>query len=130
MVEIKIYISINTSDKEKEKLSIPREDMDEFLRTGFAENAYEGEVSFNCQPRAINPEYMQIIIDLKDLAESLIAWGTIITSLIKFCKKCKGYEPDLVIKRKRGEEEIEIYVKFDSNEDPNKLLKKIKKALK
>lgn len=55
------------TDKEKKRLSMPRKVVEEFLATGFAENAYDATVSLLCEPRAVPPEYIQIIVDLKDL---------------------------------------------------------------
>lgn len=130
MVTIQIDISTNQSEEEQTKLFIPRECIDEFLRIGFSENAFEGIISFACHPRAINPEYMQIIIDFKDIAESLIAWTTIFNALLKFCKKCRGYEPNLIIKKKKGDEEMEVSLYLDCNKDCNKVIKEIKKLLK
>lgn len=130
MITIQIDISTNASEDEKARLFISRECIDEFLSTGFSEDAFKGIISFSCQPRAINPEYMQIIIDFKDIAESLIAWTTIFNALLKFCKQCKGYEPNLTIKRKKGDEEIEVSVYLDTNEDCKKIIKEIKKLLK
>ena len=104
MVEIQVCVSTNATDKEKKRLSMPRKAVEEFLATGFAENAYDATVLLRCEPRAVPPEYMQIIVDLKELGETAIVWKTIIGGIIKLCKKCKGYEPDLVIKRKKGNE--------------------------
>ena len=130
MVEVNIFINTNASDLEKENLDIPREAIDEFLGIGFAENVYEANVIFRCMPRAIDPGFMEIIVDLKDIAETTIAWATIISGIIRFCKKCKGYEHNLIIKKKKGKEEIEIELDIDSNDDIEKILKQVRKIIK
>ena len=130
MVEVNVLISVNASESEKENLSIPRDAIDEFLGIGFAENVYEGNVTFSCMPRAVDPDFMQIIIDLGEIAETTIAWTTIISAVLKFCKKCKGYSYNLSVRKKKGKEEIEIDLDIKSSDDCEKVVKQIRKLLK
>ena len=130
MVQVDIFINTNASYLEKENLDVPRKAMDEFLRNGFVENAYDANITFRCLPRAVDPSFMEIIVDLKDIAETTIAWATIIGAIIKFCKECKGYEHNLTIRKKRGNEEIEIMLDIDSGGDTEKILKQVRKMLR
>lgn len=130
MVEVNILISTNALEEEKKKLYIPREAIDEFLGTGFVDNAFDGKISFECMSRVVPPDWMRIFIDLKDVAEGLIAWATIIGALIKFCKSCKGYEYDLTIcKRKSNNEKIEISVNLNDKNDIDEIVKEIKELI-
>lgn len=130
MVEIQVYFSVNATEQERETLTIPKYAMDEFLAVGFTENVYDATVSFRCEPRAINPNLMQIIVNLKELGETIVAWDTIIGSISKFCNKCKGYEPDLVVRYTKENEEVEVSVKFAPDEDRQETIKQIRKLLK
>ena len=130
MVQVDIFINTNASYLEKENLDVPRKAMDEFLRNGFVENAYDANITFRCLPRAVDPSFMEIIVDLKDIAETTIAWATIIGAIIKFCKECKGYEHNLTIRKKKEDEEIEVEVNINSDDDSEKILKQIRKILK
>lgn len=125
MVDIKVIFSTNGNEEEMKKLSIPMEAIGEFNGDGYSTEDYEATVQFRCMPRAIGPEVMQFIIDLKDIAETTIAWGTIASAIIKFVKKTKGYQPYLEIYRKKGEEEIRVVAKYSENE--KELIKEIRK---
>lgn len=130
MIEIKIIISTNGSQFEKEKLSLPREAIDEFLELGFSENVYDGEVLFKHYPRAISPDFMQIFIDLKNLGETIIVWGTIIRGLIEFIKKCKGYENSIHIYGKKDGKKISFDLTLDENSNCEEIVEEIENKLK
>lgn len=130
MTTIEVLVSTNASVEEKEILDIPKDAIEDFLNIGFCENVYDGKVSFQCLPRAVDPNFMEIIVDLKDLAETAIAWGTIFATIMKFCKRCKGYEHSLTIKRKKDNEEIEISIPINENSDCEKIIHEAKKLLK
>ena len=129
MIEIEIMMNVNGSIEERKGLDISQEVIINFLHIGFAENIYDGSVSYKCLPRAVDPDLMEIIIDLKDIGESLIAWEAIIKSLVNFLKKTKAYEHIIYVRRKRKGEEIEIEIPVDKNIDSVKLLKEIRKIL-
>ncbi len=90
-------ISTNLCELEKNKLNFSRKAMEEFLGNGFINNDYNGKVSFQCQPRAYEPNLMNIIINIKDIGETIIVWGSIFNAIGKFVKKCKGYEASINI---------------------------------
>lgn len=129
MVEIEVLLSLNGSDEERIGLDISQEALKDLLGTGFAENIYEGSVTYKYLPRAFDPNFMEIIVDLKDIAETLIAWGTIAKVLVDFIKKTKSYEHVIYVRRKTKDEEIEIDIPVDKDIDSAKLLKEIRKIL-
>ena len=129
MVEIEVRVNMNGSIDERAELDIPQEVILDFLQTGFAENIYDGKVSYLYLPRAVDPDFMEIIINLKDIGETLIAWGTIAKVLVSFFKKTKSYEHMIYVRRKKNDEEIEIDVPVDKEVDSAKLLKEIRKIL-
>lgn len=130
MVEIEIRISTNASEVEREMYDVEQESIYEFTSIGFSENAYEGVVTFYCPPRAVEPGIIEIIVDLKELAETIIAWSTIFGAIVKFCKRNKKYEYFLTIKRKKGKEEIEIDIPLTENEKSEEIIKEVKEWLK
>lgn len=125
MVEIQIHVSTNASEIERQKYNIDQESVYEFTGIGFSENVYEGSVVFFCSPRAITPGLIEIIVDLKDLAETAIAWGTIFVSIVKFCRKNKNYEYLLTIKRKKKDKELEIAIPVNEEEESEQLMNKV-----
>lgn len=127
MVDIQIYISTNASETERQKYNIDQESVYEFTAIGFAESAFEGIVTFFCPPRAVDPGLIEIIVNLKELAETVIAWGTIFGAIISFCRKNKNYEYLITIKRKKKDKEIEIEIPIDGNEDSKEIINKVKK---
>lgn len=126
MVEIQIYISTNTSEIERQKYSIDQESVYEFTGTGFSENIYEGTVVYFCPPRAICPGLIEIVVNLKELAETAIAWGTIFAAIISFCKKNKNFEHTITIKKKKGDKEIDISISVDDQEESEEIIEKVK----
>jgi len=125
MINIQIRVSTNTSEIERQKYNINQESIYEFTGIGFSEDVYEGTVVFFCPPRAIDPGWIQIIVDLKDLAETVIAWGTIFTSIVKFYKKNKNYRYLITIKRKKGDKEIKIDIPVNGQEESEDLVNKV-----
>lgn len=130
MIKIEIRVSTNASAEEKARLCIPQEAMEEFLGEGFASNDYNGCILFQCMPRAVTPSFMDVTINLKDIGEGIIAWATIVSCLVKFFKKCKGYEQAIHIDYKKNDEEFSIDVPVENGCDEEKLLKEIKKIVK
>lgn len=117
MISIEILVSINGSEEERKNLSLPQSAINEFLGEGFANNTYEGSVIQKCIPRYFNPKWIEVILTILDDPEKIIAWYTIIASIIKFLKKTKGYEPHLTIIRKKKEEEITFTIPLNENDD-------------
>lgn len=130
MIKVKINISTNASEDEKKKLDIPKEAIDEFLCEGFASNTYDGDISFKCMPRAVDPNWMEIILDLKENIEVGIALATTVRALIKFFKKCSGYKQTITIYYKRNDEEFICNIPADKNGNEEKILKEIRKIIK
>lgn len=91
MTDIQISFSTNASKEEAEKLYIDYAAISDFTGQGFADNSYDGQVSFCCMPRFADPDLMQIFINIKDIAETILALSSICTGLFKFINKCKGY---------------------------------------
>lgn len=125
MVDIQICVSTNASEIERQRYNIDQESVYEFTEIGFCENAYDGTVVFFCPPRAIDPGLIEIIVNLKDLAETVIAWTTIFASIIKFCKKNKNFEYVITVKRKKKDKEIEINIPIDEQEESEQLVNKV-----
>lgn len=92
MVEIEVGISTNASELEKKNLDFNLDAMEEFLGNGFISSDYNGKVYFMCQPRAFEPNLMDIIINIKEIGETAIVWASIFSALKKLIKRCKGYE--------------------------------------
>lgn len=128
MVQIEIRISSNGSDEERKDLYIPNEAIREFLGEGFVENKYDGRFILACLPRAFDPDLMEIIIDLKEITELLLNSSIIIGAILNFCKKCKGYNQNLIINVKNDETFISIPINEKSNIE--KILKEINKITK
>lgn len=127
MVDIQICVSTNASEIERQRYNIDQDSVYEFTGIGFSENAYEGTVVFFCPPRAIEPGVVEIIVNLKDFAETVIAWGTIFAAIISFCRKNKNYEYSITIKKKRKDKEIEINIPVDAQMKDDELIDKVKK---
>ena len=91
MTTVDIHISTNTTEKERKNLYISEEAIRNFTGEGFQSNLYQGRILFESMPRVVYPDIMNVIINIKDIAEGLIALGTIINALKKFLKDTKGY---------------------------------------
>lgn len=126
MVDIQIRVSTNASEIERQKYNINQESVYEFTGVGFCENAYAGTVAFFCPPRAVEPGVIEIIVNLKDLAETVIAWGTIFGAIISFCRKNKNYEYLVTIKKKKEDKEIEVEIPIDAEKDSEEIINKVK----
>ena len=130
MIEVKININTNTSENEKKKLNIPREAIDEFLGEGFASNTFEGDISFKCMPRAIDPSWMEVVVNLKDILETGLVLATVIRALVKFFKKCSGYEHTIIIDYQKNNKKFSCSIPIDKNSNEEEILKEIRKIIK
>lgn len=126
MVDIQICVSTNATEIERQKYYIDQESVYEFTEVGFSENAYEGTVVFFCPPRAVDPGLIEIVVNLKELAETVIAWGTIFGAIISFCRKNKNYEYLIIIKKKKKDKEIEVNIPVDAEKDKEEIINKVK----
>lgn len=108
---IKVDVQINTNGFEKEKMQVPMEAIYELTGEGFATNKFEGKVTFICFPRALPPDFMEVIIQLKDIGEMAIVYGTIIRVIWNFFKKTRGYQKSIRIETEKTT--INIPVKED-----------------
>lgn len=124
MVEINVLFSTNYC--ERTDLKIEDGAISEFTREAFADGTYRAVVKFECMPRAFNPDVMQIIMDLKDLGECIVAWGTICGAIITFAKKVHGYVKNILIYRKKGEV---ILIEITDEMTPEELEKEIKDVI-
>lgn len=98
----------------------------DFTTEAYADGTYRAVVQFECKPRAFNPEIMQIIIDLKDTGECIIAWGTICAAIISFAKKVHGYVKHIMI---TGTEETGEIIEVSDETTPEELEKKIENVI-
>lgn len=124
MVEIKVLFSTNYCDRTD--LEIERDAIKDFTNEAYADGTYKAVVQFECMPRAFNPEIMQIIIDLKDIGECIVAWGTICGSIISFAKKAHGYVKHIMIE---GTEHSGEIIEVSDETTPEELEKKIKNVI-
>ena len=130
MIEVKININTNASESEKKKLHIPREAIDEFLGEGFASNTYEGDISFKCMPRAIDPSWMEVILNLKDILDTGVFLVTVIEELVKLLKKCSGYEQNITIEYQKNNKKFNCSIPINKNSNVEEILKEIRKIIK
>lgn len=124
MVEIDVLFSTNYC--EKTDLTIEEDAIVEFTRNAHADGTYRAVVSFECMPRAFDPDIMQIIINLKDIGECIVAWGTICGAIISFAKKAKGYVKHIMIEDTEHSGEI---IEVSDETTPEELEEKIKNVI-
>jgi hypothetical protein len=124
MVEINVLFSTNYCDRTD--LEIEKDAIPEFTREAYADGTYSAVVQFECLPRAFNPDVMQIIIDLKDIGECIVAWGTICGAIISFVKKVHGYVKHIMIEGTKQTGEI---IEITDETTPDELEKKIKDVI-
>lgn len=106
MVTIEVMISTNASEEEKRRLKIEDNAISEFTGYGFSDNIYDATVSFKCMPRAVPPDFMEIVMQAKEIMETISVLGGICKGIIDFVKKCRGYEKCLRVQTKNGNEII------------------------
>ena len=124
MVEIKVLFSTNYCDRTD--LKIEEGAVTEFTREAYADGTYSAIVQFECLPRAFNPDIMQIIIDLKDIGECVLAWGTICGAIISFVKKIHGYAKHIMLTDTKHSCEV---IEVSDETTPEELEKKIKDVI-
>lgn len=130
MTTVDIHISTNTTEKERKNLYISEEAIRNFTGEGFQSNLYQGRILFESMPRVVYPDIMNVIINIKDIAEGLIALGTIINALKKFLKDTKGYQQEIEIYYKKGEKDFSCDIHLDAGSDEKEVLKEIKNIIK
>ena len=127
MLEITALFSTNYC--ERTDLKIEEGAIQEFTRNAYTDGGYRATVSFECMPRCFNPDTLQFIMELKEMVECIIVWGTICAELIKFARKTHGYVKHIMIKGKRRgiqisddmtAEELEKEIKSILEEDAEK----------
>lgn len=142
MVEININFQMNASEEERSRLFIDREAEKEFMSEAFVDGSFSVKTEYGFYSRCVDPDIMDIIIKVKDIGETIIVWGTILTGLKKFCEKQKGYRKDVKIIKEEVAEEIKeeektikrVFKKkrtifIDLEKDNKELEKEIKKFL-
>lgn len=130
MTTVDIHISTNITEKEGKNLYIPEEAIRKFTGEGFQSNLYQGRILFESMPRGVYPDIMHVIINIKDVAEGLIALGTIVNALIKLLKNTKGYQQEVEIYYKKGEKEFSCDIYLDAGSDEKEVLEEIKNIIK
>lgn len=130
MIIVNVLISTNASTLEKETLYLPKEAIDEFLGEGFASNCYDAKVSFKCMPRFVNPDLINVLIELKDFIENFVEFGVLVKALIKFLKRTKGYKSVIQITYKKDGEEFHYTMKLEEKDNVEERLNKIKEIIK
>lgn len=126
MLKIEVIVSTNASEEEAEKLSIESDAISSFTGEGYADNTYDAKVIFSCMPRAINPDIMQIFLELKDIGEAVLAWGTICSAIVKFARECHGYKKSVILKKN---DKNVTSLQLDDNMTADELEDKIKQEL-
>ncbi|RJV29551.1 hypothetical protein DWX22_03335 [Coprococcus sp. AF18-48] len=124
MVEVNILFSTNCC--ERMDLKIEDGAIQEFTQDAYADGTYRAVVSFECMSRCFNPDIMQIIIDLKDIGDCVLAWGSICMGIIKFSRKVHGYAKSIMI---RKTEEKYIVIRMTENMTEEELESEIKSKL-
>ena len=124
MVEINVLFSTNYCDRTD--LEIEKDAIPEFTREAFADGTYRAVVQFECIPRAVDPDIMQIIIDLKDIGECIVTWRVICKAIISFVKKVHGYVKHILIEGTENSGEI---IEVSDEITPEELEEKIKKVI-
>ena len=130
MIIVNILISTNASPEEKETLYLPKEAIDEFLGEGFASNCYDAKVSFKCMPRFVNPDLINVLIELKDFIKDMVEIGVMVKALIKFLKKTKGYKSILQISYKKDGKELSYTIALGVEDKAEDIVDKIKDIIK
>ena len=130
LVTVDIHINTNATEEERKHLYVPEEAIISFVGEGFQNNLYQGRVLHECMPRAVYPDVMTVIINIKDIAEGLIAIGTIIHALIKFFKKTKGYQQEVEVYYKKVNTEFSCDLHLNSVSNETEVLREIRKILK
>ena len=132
MINIKIIFNENGRTNEQ---NIDIKAIDNFLAAGFGENIYDGEVAFKVYPAAVEPDWMQVIINLTKeeiLKELVLAplLKSVFEHLVTFFKKFKNYTPDISIRYK--DEYIEFYadIKLDEKSNEEDILKAVSAIVK
>lgn len=126
MVKITVLFSTNGSEDEMANLDIDRYAIKDFTRVGYAENIYDATVIFECMPRATNPDFMQIIMNINEIGDTIIILGTICKQIVKFVKKCRGYEKAIYIE---SDKEDIASISITDNMDEKELEERIKEKL-
>lgn len=123
---VTINVLFSTNYCETKDLKIEEGAIFDFTRESYADGTYDAVVEFKCMPRAFNPDVMQIIIDLKDIGECIVAWGTICGAIISFAKRAHGYVKHIMIK---GTEQSGEIIEVSDETTPEELEKKIKNVI-
>lgn len=123
MIEIEVLINTNGGESNP-KLEI--ENICNFTTKGMADNTYDAKVSFQCFPRAVDPDFVQFILKLKDIGEDLIVWGPVCVEIVKFIKRIKNGTFLMCLKKdKENKGDIEISNEITAEELESKIKKQL-----
>ena len=130
LVTVDIHINTNATEEERKHLYVPEEAIISFVGEGFQNNLYQGRVLHECMPRAVYPDVKTVIINIKDIAEGLIAIGTIIHALFIFFKITIGYLQEVEVYYNKGNSEFSCDLHLNSVSNESEVLREIRKILK
>ena len=71
MLKTSISFQLNRTKEEKEKLPIDEEAISEFLRKGFEENTYQGNVKFEFNSRFDSPNIVEVLILIGEITNNI-----------------------------------------------------------
>ncbi len=124
MVSVFVQFSTNFCNEE---VKIEKGAIEEFTRNAYGDGSFRAVVSFECKPHAFDPKIMQIIIDLKDISETIIACGVICKELISFAKRVHGYKKHILIDGVKNSGDI---IEITDETTPKGLEKEMKNVIK
>ena len=87
---VNVLVRFNTNHDNRDDLRIEEGAIEEFTKVAYQEDCFSAVVQFECRPQAINPEIMEILVELGDIGSDIINWIKICTHLIQFVKKHMG----------------------------------------
>lgn len=130
MINVYVNISTNASEIEKRNLYIPYEAIEEFTGRGFAENIYNGNVTFECMPRAVNPDLIQIVIEITQAIGSIEVLCKVLQYIFVFVKRCRGYKYNLEVRYKDEHNKVDVNIHTNEKDNADKLALEILDKLK
>lgn len=123
---VNVLVRFNTNHDNRDDLRIEEGAVEEFTKDAYRENSFSAVVQFECRPQEINPEIMEILVELGDIGSDVINWIKICTHLIKLVKKAHGYVKHLLISGAQGKETI---IEITDETSPEELASEIKKTI-
>ena len=123
MIKITVNFQLNASKEEAKKLKIDDKAKLEFMSEGFSEGLFEVQVTSGIYPRHTDPHFLSICIDAIDILGDVVVIIGVIKALKKYCKKQKGYFPDVSWFYKKNK-----YIILDLEKTNDELITEITKS--